>query len=132
MSAEKALEQLIAEFNDEFEGQADQMRGDLEATLLGIRNYRDSKNAIERDLKEMEEPVRKWLALNQDLEGPLVDAEHGITAKLSERHGADVYSTDRMPDDLILLLHKIGALKVDSGVIKASKNEEVNDRGKGA
>lgn len=54
--------------------------------------------------------------------------EHGNTAKLQERHGGDVYETDRMPDDLVLALHRAGALSVNTALIKALGISEIADR----
>lgn len=124
----KNLEDIIAETNAEIEASADKLRGDLEAMLPDIRDLRDAINTTQRWLKEKEEPVRRWLQLNQDTAGPLYSEKGNLTAKLIERHGADMHDMDRMPDDLVLLLHKIGALKVDGAVIKASKSEEVRER----
>lgn len=125
----KTLEEIIAETNAEIDELKVKLRGDLEnENLPAIHNYRTAKNEIDRELKKEEEPVRQWLRLNQGTEGVLYSEKHGIEAKLIDRHGADVYDMDRMPEDLVLLLHKIGALKVDGAVIKASKSEEIRER----
>ena len=128
MTTERTLEEIIAEVNGEISDLATQLRGDLEASLPDIRDLRDAKNATERLLKDKEEPLRRWLMLNQDTEGPLYSEKGNITARLIERHGADTFDMDRMEAELVLLLHKIGALKVDGAVIKASKSEEVRER----
>ena len=128
MTTEKTLAEIIAETDAEVTDLSAQLRGDLEASLPDVRDLRDAKNATERVLKEKEEPIRRWLQLNQDTEGPLYSEKGNLTARLIERHGADTYDTDRMQEDLVLLLHKIGALKIDGAVIKASKSEEIRER----
>ena len=60
--------------------------------------------------------IKEWLTANPD-EKRLVDGEAGLEALLQEQRTVahDVIS---MPDTLILQLARMGALKVDSSVIK--------------
>lgn len=56
------------------------------------------------------------------------DGERRIEGRLQERHGTDGFEMERMPDDLVLLLNRIGALSVNAAVIKACTVQEVLDR----
>jgi len=58
------------------------------------------------------------------------DGESGLEASLQERQGAAVYEMDRMPEDLVLLLHRHGALKVDGIVLKALAGHQVAEQAK--
>lgn len=49
----------------------------------------------------------------------------GIEARIQERKGLNEYEMERMPDELVLLLHRVGALKVDANVVKVHQGKEV-------
>lgn len=103
-------------------------RGMLVGQLRPYIETRAQRDSYGKHLEKIAALLKNYLERHSGEE--IYDGETGIVAKLTERHGSDVYETERMDAKLIRDLHKVGALRVDPGVIKALAGQEIADRAK--
>src|SRR3990167_1054506 len=103
-------------------------RARLEDVLHLFVNARNQRDAGDEYMKKWSPVLREWLQLHVGEQ--LVDAEREIVAYLSSPPRSTRYDMMRMPDDLVLMLHKVGALSVNKGVIDAlaKTGHEVTER----
>lgn len=91
---------------------------EIEATLEEIRVLRLALAETREREKMLSDIVKKWM---EDHKVNTLVNDAGLKARLSRRRRPDVYDVRNMPEDLILGLHKLNALKLDLPVIRANK-----------
>lgn len=105
------------EIADEIEQEELRERRELVGMLARYVEDRSARDGYGRDVEKVAGLLKSWLNLHSEEE--LADGEHGIVARLQERHGTDIYETEHMDKALILALHKANCLIVNSAMIKA-------------
>ncbi len=104
------------------------VRRRLEAMLEDYVLQRASKSSAEREMERISKEVKPWLEAHP--EEQLIDGERGFVVFLQTRGGGETYDMTRMPDDLVLLLHHMGALSINTKAVAAQDGKEVSERTK--
>lgn len=120
-------EQWLADMAAEIDAEDLQQEADIVALIKELHGVREAKNVVAKRDTALTTLIKGYLE-RQGMDS-LYDGEAGIGVRLQSRGASSVaYEPDKMPDDLILALHKAGALEVNAKLIKQLKGHELGDR----
>ena len=98
----------------------------IEGLLRSYVEAREQETAYGKTKSRIGELIRHYITTHDD--EPVYDGEAKLEARLQTRSGGDAYDLQRVPEDLILLLHRLNLLTVNVAGVKAQEGREAAER----